>query len=329
MDAWRQLTEYRASGKSALAWQPGWIVFAVLAYAVGLSPSAWFWWRVLLAFGQRPTFYEAVRAYYVGHLGKYVPGKAWAVLIRAALVRSKRTDASVAAAAVFVETLTMMAVGAFLAAGYLVVALREQRQLLWAAAILVAVAGIPTLPPVFKFAARWIGRLKRDEAFSRHIAQLDFGLLWQGWGATFVLWLFLAASLWATLKGLGVEPVGAALFPRCVATAALATVAGFLILVLPGGLGVREAILVALIAPYLEMLPGTADRAELIACVTAALLRLEWVAAELGVAGVLYVARPKSLDVETANSVGDRASELRRHSQVKDDEPSSEHTASV
>ncbi|RMG03838.1 MAG: hypothetical protein D6741_01845, partial [Planctomycetota bacterium] len=122
------------------------------------------------------------------------------------------------------------------------------------------------------------------------------------WGATFVLWIFLAVSLWATLKGLGVEPVGPALLPRCVASAALATVAGFLILVLPGGLGVREAVLVALIAPYLETLPEMADRAELIACVTAAMLRLEWVAAEVVVSAALYVARPRSLDAETDSS---------------------------
>ena len=59
---------------------------------------------------------ETTRAYYVGHLGKYVPGKALVVIIRTGLISGPRVDTTVAAVSIFIETLTMMAVGAFLAA---------------------------------------------------------------------------------------------------------------------------------------------------------------------------------------------------------------------
>ena len=37
--------------------------------------------------GQRPGGMATVRAYYIGQLGKYVPGKAWALLLRSVLIR--------------------------------------------------------------------------------------------------------------------------------------------------------------------------------------------------------------------------------------------------
>lgn len=296
VDAWKQLQTHWDSGEFARQFRPGWLVGALVVYILGLAPAAWFWYRVLRAFEQRPRFYEALRAYYIGHLGKYVPGKAWVVVLRSALVRSPRTTAGVAAAAVFVETLTMMAVGAFLSAVYLVVALGDERELLWAAVVLLLVAGIPTLPPVFKRVAMLVGVLKRDAMFRRQVQRLDFGTLWTGWGAMLLLWFLLGLSLWATLKSVGVTPLGVEQLPRCTATAALATVAGFLVLVLPGGLGVREFVLVALLTPYLQTLPGKEGAAatpELIACVTAALLRLEWLAGELLASGGLYLIRPR------------------------------------
>jgi uncharacterized membrane protein YbhN (UPF0104 family) len=63
-----------------------------------------------------------------------------------------------------------------------------------------------------------------------------------------------------------------------IASVALATVAGFVVAVLPGGLGVREGVLMSALAPALG-----SDHA----VVAAVVLRLVWVAAELAGAAVL------------------------------------------
>jgi glycosyltransferase 2 family protein len=99
--------------------RPGWLVAAGLLYLLGLLPCWWFWHRTLQAMGQRPRRLETLRAFYIGHLGKYVPGKALVVVLRTDLVRSERVNTTVAATSVFVETLTMMGVGAFVAAALL------------------------------------------------------------------------------------------------------------------------------------------------------------------------------------------------------------------
>ena len=54
---------------------------AGIAYAVGWLPSVWFWRSLMGSLGGRVTFADAARAYYCGHLGKYVPGKAMVLVI--------------------------------------------------------------------------------------------------------------------------------------------------------------------------------------------------------------------------------------------------------
>jgi len=282
-DAWSQLGEHR--------WhlQPGWLAASGALYLVGLLPAGIFWHRVLLALGQDARFGETLRAYFVGHLGKYVPGKAMVVVIRTGMVRSRRVDTAVAAVSVFFETLTMMAVGAFLAAAFLAVAFREQHLMFGGAVGLMIVAGLPTLPPVFRRLVRLVGVGRSDPAIADKIQRLGYGTLLTGWGLMTLGWVILGLSYWATLRGMGIaglDPVRE--LPRYTASVSLAMVAGFLLLVLPGGIGVREAALAELMIPHLTRLT---PHAELAAWASAAVLRLVWLGAELTISGILYALR--------------------------------------
>ena len=106
---------------------------------------------------------------------------------------------------------------------------------------------------------------------------LDQGLLWSTAG-----WVLLGLSQLAVVRSF--DPDGAkalvvhGLVPVVIASVALATVAGFVVAVFPGGLGVREGVLMSALAPALG-----SDRA----VVAALMLRLVWVAAELAAAIVL------------------------------------------
>ena len=88
-----------------------WLCVAGVLYLAGLAPCWVFWHRTLWAMGQRPRWRESMRAHWIGHLGKYIPGKAMVVVLRTGLVYSDRVNRTVAATSVFIETLTMMAVG--------------------------------------------------------------------------------------------------------------------------------------------------------------------------------------------------------------------------
>src|ERR1700722_9076263 len=54
----------------------GWLALSGGLYLVALLPSAWYWYHLMHIFGDRPRPLVALRAYFMGQMGKYVPGKA-------------------------------------------------------------------------------------------------------------------------------------------------------------------------------------------------------------------------------------------------------------
>ncbi|MDA1052427.1 MAG: lysylphosphatidylglycerol synthase transmembrane domain-containing protein [Planctomycetota bacterium] len=287
---WR--TALKARGEFAdkgVAWNElhwKWLGLAMLFYLVGMFPSCVFWWQTLRAMGQRPTFRETLRAFYVGHLGKYVPGKALVVVIRTTLIRSERVDTTVAATSVFVETLTLMAVGAVVAGGLLAALPRTQPGFILLALLLAVCAGLPTYPPLFRRAVRLLQVHRANPDIDRAIDGLNAKLMGLGWLLISVGFLCFGLSLWATAQAIP----GAATIPTLndlpllTAAVALALVAGFLSL-LPGGIGVRELVVIPLLQPQFG---------PVVAIISAVLLRVSWLAAELLFAGILYFAvRPQ------------------------------------
>ncbi len=264
--------------------QPWWLLVAGLVYLTGMVPCWLFWHRTLNAMGQRPRWRESLRAFYIGHLGKYVPGKALVVILRTGLIRSNRVDTSVAATSVFVETLTMMAVGAFVSAAILGGMYRDKVWLLLLAVVLMLCAGVPTLPPIFRRLVRMVGVKRVNPDIDSAVEGLNFRLMSFGWATVALGWCLLGLSLWFTLRAIptAAGPVTLEHWPLVTACVALAMVAGFLSL-LPGGIGVREYVV-------MELLEGPFGAGA--AAVSAILLRLVWLVAELLLAAMLYAAKP-------------------------------------
>jgi len=255
---------YKSWGKiHLLDWRPdyAWLTFSAFLYVIAYIPAAWFWYYAMRSLGQHPGLYETFRAYYIGHLGKYVPGKAMVVVLRSGLVQSDRTRASVAAAAVFLETLTMMATGAFLAALIIIIWFRDMPNGGWLHDIpyiglfcdmpyggglmllalgMMVVSGLPVLPPVFRATALRLGVGRNDPDIAAKLRGLNFRTLAVGWCLTGISWIFLGLSLWATIRGMGIEtgPLSDVL-PRFTLAASLSVVLGF-VLMIPGGFLVRE-----------------------------------------------------------------------------------------
>ena len=273
-DAIEQLSQH------SLRLRPGWLIAAAGIYLLGLFPAGMFWHRLLIILGQDARLGETLRAYYIGHLGKYVPGKAMVVVIRAGLIRGHRVNTGVAAASVFYETLTMMSVGALLAAGILAVWFREHLFFCLVAVGLMVAAGLPILPPVFRRLARLARVGRYDPLIAEKLERIGLGTLLWGVAAMAISWLLLGISFWAVLQAMSVEGAGlTAHLPLYVASVSLAMVAGFLSLI-PGGAVVRELVLTELIAPHF----GSS-----VALVSAVVLRLVWLGGELVISGILYL----------------------------------------
>jgi uncharacterized membrane protein YbhN (UPF0104 family) len=272
----------QSAGRS---WSLPWLALSAAAYALGLLFFAAFFRRILCVQSQALPFLPLLRAYILSHLGKYIPGKALVVVIRAH--ESARAGARVAAAvlATFYETFLMMAAGASLATlaaaavlphALLTIPLPFASSSLllplWTLALLMALPLLAAvLPPCFNRLVRLLRSPFPDinpNALPRIHAPLFLeGLAWAAAG-----WLAWAASLLAVIAAMGEASPSPQLLALALACIALATVAGFLVAVFPGGLVIREGVLMATLGPAL----GNAN-----AILAAVVLRLVWILTEL------------------------------------------------
>jgi glycosyltransferase 2 family protein len=295
---WQIAGDLRRLDISRLHWHPGWILASGGLYLVGLIPYAWFWGHLLDLFGYPIALYAGWRAHYISQLGKYVPGKALAIAIRADLAHPFGIPYGVSIIATFYEVFTGMAAGALVAALVFLVEPPETEAGLgwhpmWTGIALIGLCGIPLLPGVFNFV---IGRLEaRIQAIELYrLPPVRLKTLAIGLCATGAGWWVQGLSLWAMLQVLSDPPdLTFSWWALCTASIAFASVAGFAIAVIPGGLGVREAILTILLR--------SAGHGENILA-AAILLRIVWIGAEILFALCTYWWKPAPL--QTSNEVG-------------------------
>lgn len=258
------------------------LLIAGLIYLLGSLPAGMFWYRLMRAMGQRPELGSTLRAFFIGHLGKYVPGKALVVVLRTALVRGDSIQRTVVATAVFSETLTMVAVGAVYAAVLITLFFSHQTVLL-ALAVAIACGGVfATTPVIFRQIVLVLRIARLHPEIHENLKGLSWPVMLWGWAANLVGWSLLGGSLVAVMHAIpAANPHLTSIaqsFPLLTATVCLAMVAGF-ITPLPGGVGVREWVIIEMLAP---------DFGPVIAVVSAVLLRVTWLLAEVLVALILY-----------------------------------------
>jgi hypothetical protein len=213
-------------------------------------------WRVMLAgWGQRLDGWTAARIWTVSSLGKYLPGKVWAVAGMALM--AQRAGIAPWAATGSAVVLQVLAIGT----GAAVAGLTGRRALESAhpgaglALLLLiggAVLGVGLLlwPPVL----RRLLRLAAPDAETRGppaVSGIVVGIV-----ANSVAWLGYGGSLWLLARGLLPE---LALRPSlAVAVFTASYLAGFLALFAPGGLGVREGLFILMLQAPLGIGAATA-----------------------------------------------------------------------
>ena len=214
---------------------------------LGTAAGALIWLVILDGLGVKPRLRWA-GLFFQAQLGKYIPGSIWQYAGRAAVARSNGIPVGPVGVSLAVEfaaaAIAAGSMAAFLVGwwGALILA---------AVAVLLAASGRPTR-----------SRLPVHVTIRATLLYLP-------------VWLLLGASFWLCARGLVAAPAGdLALY---MGTFAVAWLAGLLAIYAPGGLGVREAVLVALLHGRI----GAAD-----ALVVAAASRLMLVLADVLLAAV-------------------------------------------
>jgi uncharacterized membrane protein YbhN (UPF0104 family) len=201
-------------------------------------------WRVLLReFGSEVPLAGAMRIFFVGQLGKYLPGKVWPVLTQMRLGRAFQVPGRSSAAAVLITMFISLGTGLLLTAVVLPVLGGRAWDDYWWTLLAVPVAFAVLLPPVLNRLLALAMRLARRDPMPRVLSGRAIGLsvFW-----ALASWVCFGAHLWALLLDLGAG--GSDLAVRAVAAYAGAWSIGFLLALAPAGLGPRETALVVLLA---------------------------------------------------------------------------------
>lgn len=206
-----------------------WVALAFAVAVIAMTSMALGWQRVLAALGAHIGSASAVAWYYVGEIGKYLPGTLWPVLGRAELARRGGVPRAVA-----YQSVALSLVLLYLAAAVVGGAVTEPLVVL----PFVGAAALVLHPAV-------AGALLR---LARRVTGASLDLTPPSLPTSLALvasyvptWLFVGTATWAVARAL--DP--AARWVDVVPAAAASWLIGFLAVPVPGGVGVREAAFIA------------------------------------------------------------------------------------
>jgi uncharacterized membrane protein YbhN (UPF0104 family) len=227
-------------GDAVVETGPWRLVAAVACAVAGLALTGVLWRSLLRWVGSEVAARDAAAVFFVGQLGKYVPGSVWSVAVQAQLGRRHDVSArsSVAASSLFllVHTATGLLAGGLLAA-LGAVDLPDGVSRLWAG-VAVLVGGVSLVPPLLRqLADRLAGRGTRAALGLPQVALsvVLMGLVWLAYGSALLLLVPAGGPMPSLLAATGAF--------------ALAHAVGVLVVFAPAGVGAREAVLVGLLAP--------------------------------------------------------------------------------
>lgn len=226
---------------SLLSWKS--LIATVAAIALAMMCGVKVWQHLLAAMGTEISFGHAAQVNLVGQLGKYLPGSVWAFVLQAQL--GKRFKIPRARALVSLLLTAGMTIVTALTLGALLARPLADK---WGGWAWLLAAGpltlIAILPPVLTWIANLALRLMRRLQLDANLrgSEVAKALAWSFMAALLYglhLWLLTGSLARQTLSG----------YFLATGAIALAMAAGFIAFVLPSGIGVREAILVAALAP--------------------------------------------------------------------------------
>ncbi len=229
-----------------LAWKidPAWIVLSAACVWLMYALLIVAWRTMLAAWGQPLEAWTAARIWTVSSLGKYLPGKVWAIAGMALMAQQAGVAAWAATGSAVILQVLAIGTGAAVAGLTGVGALESAHPGTRAALvslIAASVAGIALLlwPPM-------LGRMLRLAApGSESRPAPAAGAIILGIVANSVAWVGYGAALWLLARG--VLPEAPLDLSRAIAVFTASYLAGFLALFAPGGLGVREGVFILML----------------------------------------------------------------------------------
>lgn len=251
-DRWAALQGMRAE-VGGFGWRlsPGWLAAAV---AVGVANLFWMgaaWVHLFRSGGGRLGWGEGIRVWLATNLGRYIPGKIWQISGLVVHLRESGESGSLGLASALAFQVVVLVTGIAVAAGVLGgdLALVPGGSPVVAAAAVLLLLGL-LHPTVVRHGMQVAARgLDRDD--SPAAAPPSGPALLRAAAAMVGAWALYGVGLWCLLRGLSESVVPGPILLTGVFAASY--VAGYLVLLAPGGLLVREGAMTGLLAALTPM----------------------------------------------------------------------------
>ncbi len=254
------------------------LFLATLLFAFSYFIQIWAWYLITLKLKIALSPSETLKTWFYSQLGKYLPGKMWVLLGRVYFYESRGKSKKSISVALYFEMVTMiMAAGLiFLASLLLFKEIGSSSSGIHSGwlALLFSIGFLSLHPRVLEKILNWtLVRLKR-EPLTLSISYFD------------ILWiLFICIVSWV-VGGVGfylfvdsLYPISSKYVVFLTGALAISSTLGLVAIFAPGGLGVREGVLVYLLS---MMMPAP------VAVIISVLTRLWMTLIEIGLIGVIY-----------------------------------------
>lgn len=220
---------------------PAWIVAAVVSGLAAMSLLGANWLLIITHAGWPAPWRRGLNWFFVGQLGKYVPGGIWPIVGQAELAHRASTPRSVAYSTTALSMVATLLGAAATAAVAGLISPADSR----------IVPGLLTVGLVACFVIlassrvrAWLHRLV--DRFTERGLRLPEAAWFTGIvGRYLPVWILFAGMNIFSAAALGAT-IDASLVTTLIYATCVSWIAGFVIIGLPGGLGVREAVFISL-----------------------------------------------------------------------------------
>ncbi|MER7128732.1 lysylphosphatidylglycerol synthase transmembrane domain-containing protein [Streptosporangium saharense] len=240
----RQWDDIRA-GFALLSW-PG-LVLSLLAVIAALGGGMMTWRALLADLGSPLPLRPAAKVFFVGQLGKYIPGSLWPVLAQMEMGKELGVPRSRSAAAFFLTMPVQLGSGLVISAVTLLAAMPGSAAPYAWVFLLIPVLAVAFEPRVVNAVLGFGLRKLRREPLERPLTRKGM-LTALGWAL--LGWTAYGLHLAAIVHDFGPSGLSAIVFS--VGAFALSWCLGIMTFVVPAGAGVREVAMVAILAPVLS-----------------------------------------------------------------------------
>ncbi len=222
-------------------------VEALLCVLVGLALNLQVWRGLMAAAGSRLSVRAGSRVFFIGQLGKYLPGSVWPVLTQMELGRTYKVPRE-RSASIAIITMTIGLASGLLATlvGVPFMDSGKTGTYWWAflfIPVLLVVLHPRVLNPILNRGLRMIGRPVPEHPLTLRATVTAIGVNLLAWVANGVQIWVMAVRLGAHGGHTLLASIGVYAFAWCV---------GFLVVIAPAGAGVRDPILLATLTPMVH-----------------------------------------------------------------------------